>query len=101
MNLCDSCKKWEGCTMRLFLVGECLSVAPITRADLAAQGDDSSRWLAESLSGLADGANDLAEVIAHLRATCGASEAVLAEQEAVERWREWRTVSKMEIVGLS
>ena len=59
-------------------------------AYLAAQPDWTARCLAESLSGLADGANDLGEAIAHLRTTLGGSEAVLAEQEAVHRWREWR-----------
>ncbi len=57
---------------------------------LAAQGDHNAQHLAEALSGLHDGANDLAAVIAHIRTTLGGSEAVLAEQEAVERWREWR-----------
>lgn len=59
-------------------------------AYLAAQGDHNAQHIAEALSGLANGANDLAAAIAHLRTTCGASEAVLAEQEAFERWREWR-----------
>lgn len=68
-------------------------------AYLATQPDANAARLAESLSGLADGANDLREVIAHLRTTLGGSEAALAVEEAVARWREWRTVSKMEIVG--
>lgn len=68
-------------------------------AYLAAQPDTNAARLAESLSGLADGANDLGVVVAHLRATLGGSEASLAVEEAVYRWREWRTVSKMEKRG--
>lgn len=59
-------------------------------AYLATSPDRAAQMLSADLSGLADGANDLREVIAHLRATLGGSEAVLAEQEAVSRWREWR-----------
>jgi protein subunit release factor A len=59
-------------------------------AYLAAQADPSCQRLQESLSGLPEGANDLAEVIAHIRATLGDSEAVLAVEEAVWRWEMWR-----------
>lgn len=41
MNLCDSCKKWEGCGTPKFADGnsvvECARFTPITRADLAAR----------------------------------------------------------------
>ena len=50
--------------------------------------------LHESLSGLADGANDLREAVAHLRATLGGSEAVLAVEEAIHRWWQWHTVER-------
>lgn len=61
-------------------------------AYLAAQDDWAARCLRESLSGLADGANDLGVVVAHLRSTLGGSEAALAVEEAAYRWREWRKI---------
>lgn len=59
---------------------------------LAAQGDANCRALHSDLSGFADGANDLAAVVACLRSTLGDSEAVLAIEEAVYRWGEWRKI---------
>lgn len=59
-------------------------------AYLAAQGDANCQALRRDLSGLADGANDLVVVVAHLRSTLGGSEAALAVEEAAYRWREWR-----------
>ena len=62
-------------------------------AYLAAQGDANAVRLAESLSGLADGANDIGKVIAHIRTTLDGSEVVLAVEEAAYRWRKWRNES--------
>lgn len=59
-------------------------------AYLTASADRNAAHLAEALSGLADGANDIAVVVAHLRATLGDSEAVLAEREARYQWEMWR-----------
>lgn len=71
-------------------------------AHLAASTDYAAQMLLADISILADGANDLGAVVAHLRTTLGGSEASLAVEEAVYRWREWRrTVSEMEIAGLS
>lgn len=58
-------------------------------AHLAAQPDPNAAHLSEALSGLTDGANNLGVVVAHLRATLGDSEAVLAVEEAAARWKEW------------
>jgi len=55
-------------------------------AYLAAQPDHNARMLASDLSGIADGANDLGVIVAHLRATLRDSEAVLAVEEAEYRW---------------
>lgn len=57
---------------------------------LAAQGDANAAHLREDLSGLADGANDLAAVVAYLRNTLGDSEAALAVEETAWRWKEWK-----------
>jgi hypothetical protein len=71
-------------------------------AHLAASSDHNAQMLAADLSGLADGANDLAVVVAYLRATLDGFEQAIAQAEAECRWREWRrTVSKAEIVGFS
>ena len=59
-------------------------------AYLAASADRTAQMLAADLSGLADGANDLGVVVAHLRSTLGGSEALLAVEEVAYRWREWR-----------
>lgn len=53
--------------------------------------DRNAQRLAEDLSGLADGANDIAAVVACLRSALVDSEAVLAVEEAVYRWKEWNT----------
>lgn len=55
-------------------------------AYLAAQGDANCQALLRDLSGLADGANDLGAVVAHLRGALGGSEASLAVEEVVYRW---------------
>lgn len=68
-------------------------------AHLAAQPDWTCRYLAEALSGLADGANDLGETIAHLRTTLGGSEADLAAEEAAYRWREWIKSEQAELAS--
>ncbi len=71
-------------------------------AYLAASTDYAAQMLAADLSGLADGANDLGVVVAHLRSTLGGSEAALAVQEAAYRWREWRRTDKDSLtVGIS
>ena len=59
-------------------------------AYLAAQDDHNASELHERLQGLGDGANDLREVIAHLRATLDGFEQAIAQAEAECRWREWR-----------
>lgn len=61
-------------------------------AYLAAQGDANAVHLREDLSGLTDGADDLAAMVAHLRSAFGGSEAVLAVEETVWRWKEWRKI---------
>lgn len=61
-------------------------------AYLAASTDRAAQMIAADLSGLADGANDLGVVVAHLRGTLGGSEASLAVEEAAYRWQEWRKI---------
>ena len=63
-------------------------------AYLAASTDRAAQMLLADLSGLADGANDLGAVVAHLRSTLGDSEASLAVEEAAYQWREWRRTVK-------
>jgi hypothetical protein len=61
-------------------------------AYLASQGDANCQALHRDLSGLADGVNDIAVVVAHLRSTLGGSEASLAVEEAESRWFDWLAV---------
>ena len=63
-------------------------------AYLAAQGDANASFLQESLSGLADGANSLSAVVAHLRATLDGFEQAIALAEAECQWRAWRRTVK-------
>ena len=74
---------------------------PVTLLDyLTAQGDANCQALACDLSGLADGANDLAAVVAHLRATLDGFEQAIALAEAECQWRAWRrTVNDFLTVG--
>jgi hypothetical protein len=61
---------------------------------LAAQDDHNAGELHERLQGLGDGANDLREVIAHLRATLDGFEQAVAQAEAQCRWWEWHTIKQ-------
>ena len=57
---------------------------------LASHDDHNAQYLAECLSGLDGGGNDLGEVIGFLHATLAGSELALAEMEAAARWKEFR-----------
>ena len=71
-------------------------------AYLASSTDRAAQMLAADLSGLADGANDLGEVVAHLRAAMPPCELPYASEEARYRWREWRRTDKDSLtVGVS
>jgi putative N-acetylmannosamine-6-phosphate epimerase len=63
-------------------------------AHLAASSDHNAQMLAADLSGLADGANDLAVVVAYLRATLDGFEQAIALAEAECQWRAWRRTVK-------
>ena len=63
-------------------------------AHLAASSDHNAQMLAADLSGLADGANSLSAVVAHLRATLDGFEQAIALAEAECQWRAWRRTVK-------
>lgn len=63
---------------------------------LSASADHAAQLLAQDLSGLADGANDLAAVVAYLRSTLDGFEQAVAIAEAEWHWREWKGLPRIE-----